>query len=365
MRYWTICGKLIFPPWRRLYDGAMNVDDRHTDRVDARRATPVHESACDADFEAALAERYRRLSLLTLDLAEEAGEAARCAKAHQSEEVNFLLVDTKGARLAFFDRRLAAMTRAIWAHRVIERLRSGGDSRGWRPDDGWTPRSSRGESEFVVGDEVERKAVNLSPSRHGPAANAANKKDSANAANKKDSANAANKKDSANAANKNDSANAAFIRASAHSRAGMASMAASGESLAAAAHLIQQRSDEKWTPRSSRGESGVMGAKVERDVDVRVETASSDEAALIDSITNDGLGLGAMIDALAEADLAADDCVGVPSPDRDGPVAAAPFPQKAPAAAPPSQSGAEGVSVCAGRRDKSASERAAGGVAPP
>lgn len=66
------------------------------------------------DFAAALAERYQRLSLLTLDLAEEAGEAA----------VNFSLVD-KADRPSRFERRIGAMTRAIWAHRVIERLRLG------------------------------------------------------------------------------------------------------------------------------------------------------------------------------------------------------------------------------------------------
>ena len=64
-------------------------------------------------FDAALAARYQRLSLLTLNLAEEAGEAA----------VNFSLVE-KANRAGPFERRVAAMSRAIWAHRVVERLRA-------------------------------------------------------------------------------------------------------------------------------------------------------------------------------------------------------------------------------------------------
>jgi len=60
--------------------------------------------------------RYQRLSLLTLDLAEEAGEAA----------VNFARVDNKGDRPSIFERRIAAMTRVIWAHQAIERMRNGG-----------------------------------------------------------------------------------------------------------------------------------------------------------------------------------------------------------------------------------------------
>ena len=49
------------------------------------------------DFEAELKARYERLSLLTLDLAEEAGRS----------------------------RQVAEMTRAIWVHRTIEKLRTG------------------------------------------------------------------------------------------------------------------------------------------------------------------------------------------------------------------------------------------------
>ena len=74
-------------------------------------------------FEAQRAELYRRLSLLTLELAEEAGEAA----------AGFSIVDRgdKGARgPGRFERRIAAMTRAIWAHQVIERLRTGKPSGG-------------------------------------------------------------------------------------------------------------------------------------------------------------------------------------------------------------------------------------------
>ena len=71
------------------------------------------------EFEAALAARYQRLSLLTADLAEEAGEAA----------VNFSHVD-KGPGKGRFERRIGAMTRAIWAHRVIEQLRGRAERRG-------------------------------------------------------------------------------------------------------------------------------------------------------------------------------------------------------------------------------------------
>ncbi len=76
-----------------------------------------HNADCsdpdDGDgFEAALTARYRRLSLLTLDLAEEAGEAAR----------DFSFVDREN-KTGRFERRIAAMTRAIWAHRSIESLR--------------------------------------------------------------------------------------------------------------------------------------------------------------------------------------------------------------------------------------------------
>ena len=63
-------------------------------------------------FDDALAARYARLSLLTLDLAEEAGETAR----------SFAYVD-KGEKQGRFERRVAAMSRAVWAHRAIERLR--------------------------------------------------------------------------------------------------------------------------------------------------------------------------------------------------------------------------------------------------
>ena len=68
-----------------------------------------------AKFERELAERYQRLSLLTLDLAEEAGEAVR----------DFARVDL-GQKRGRFDHGVASMTKAIWAHTVIERLRKGG-----------------------------------------------------------------------------------------------------------------------------------------------------------------------------------------------------------------------------------------------
>ena len=72
------------------------------------------ESGDDRAFEAALAARYKRLSLLTLDLAQEAGEAVR----------DFARVDLGKAR-GRFDHGVAAMSRAVWAHTVIERLRTG------------------------------------------------------------------------------------------------------------------------------------------------------------------------------------------------------------------------------------------------
>ncbi len=65
-------------------------------------------------FEDALRARYERLSLLTLDLAEEAGEAVR----------SFSYVDRR-EKPGRFERGVAAMTKAIWAHQSIERLRKG------------------------------------------------------------------------------------------------------------------------------------------------------------------------------------------------------------------------------------------------
>ena len=76
------------------------------------------ESRGETEFEAELRARYERLSLLTLDLAEEAGEAA----------VSFSVVE-KGDKTGRFERRIAAMTRCIWAHKEIERLRCGGGKR--------------------------------------------------------------------------------------------------------------------------------------------------------------------------------------------------------------------------------------------
>ncbi len=147
--------------------------------MDREDHTAQEECASADEFERALDERYRRLSLLTLDLAEEAGEAA----------VNFSLVDTKGVRPAFFDRRLAAMTRAIWAHRVIERLRG------------------------------------------APAAKAADARIDAKAA------------------TPSSAAKAAFSKASAPSRAGMASMVAVGKNAADCAPTLEADLDNRWTPR--------------------------------------------------------------------------------------------------------------------
>lgn len=66
----------------------------------------------DADFDAALTARYRRLSMLSLDLADEAGDAAR----------SFSVVE-RGDKSGKFERRINAMARALWAHQTIERLR--------------------------------------------------------------------------------------------------------------------------------------------------------------------------------------------------------------------------------------------------
>ncbi len=228
MRYWTICGKLIFPLWRVPYDGGMKDEIDHTPE----------------DFAAALEARYRRLSLLTLDLAEEAGEAA----------VNFSLVDTKGVRPAFFDRRLAAMTRAIWAHRVIEQLRTAHGSPGRSDsvpppgercaDDGGSLQSRCGESEgadsfgFVAEanqhSEAEECPVgfNQSPTRHG------------------------------------------------------LTMACMSPRYAA---VVDQHSpprlsaDDRWTPRSSRGESGFVGDEAERTASARVDILEAEETALFGS----------------------------------------------------------------------------------
>ncbi len=309
--------------------GAMSFDDRHTDRVERR--------ARDADFEAALAERYRRLSLLTLDLAEEAGEAA----------VNFSLVDTKGVRPAFFDRRLAAMTRAIWAHRVIERLRGrpaakaatlksgakaaqGRDAGGAEamqpfPDDGWTPcpratarffkirppsRPGRGESEILVGKECQRDiGVRI---------------DILDA-------------DATTPIDPSELSRHTRISSSPlPTRHGltMASMVTSEKETACSVPYVVSNPDEKWTPRPrakacffkirpplrpGRGESDLLGEAFQRNVGVRGDQPGTDEAALIDSIKDHGRGLGAVIDALAGDDLAADDFgANNPSPARHG-----------------------------------------------
>ncbi len=89
---------------------AMTTTDDHG-RSDAMPHVDGDDNA--ADFDAELTARYRRLSLLTLELAEEAGEAAQ----------SFSLVEAKN-KVGRFERRIAAMTRAIWAHQAIERLRA-------------------------------------------------------------------------------------------------------------------------------------------------------------------------------------------------------------------------------------------------
>ncbi|MEL7492231.1 MAG: hypothetical protein AAGJ73_16095, partial [Pseudomonadota bacterium] len=264
---------------------------------------------------AALAERYRRLSLLTLNLAEEAGAAA----------VNFSLVDTKGVRPAFFDRRPAregahsldlaafaarAMTRAIWAHRVIERLRGRPTAKAatlkcgakavreddaWRamkltercPDDGWTPRSrakarffnvrppsrsSRGESDLASSADEQKDGVwidtlgaaenplndrtdlsryaqslsNQSPTRHGSTMA------------------------SMSAAGKNAADCAPTLEADLDDRwtprphTNAANPRSAAKAAARGAQSTRPFPDERWTPRSSRGESYVLGDEAER-----------------------------------------------------------------------------------------------------
>ncbi|NNE42116.1 MAG: hypothetical protein HKN14_14495, partial [Marinicaulis sp.] len=58
---------------------------------------PYERNKSDEAFTAELEERYKRLSLLTLDLAEDAGEAAR----------NMADAD-KGDKPTWFDRRISA-----------------------------------------------------------------------------------------------------------------------------------------------------------------------------------------------------------------------------------------------------------------
>lgn len=63
------------------------------------------------DFESAKRVRYERLSLLTLDMAEAAGD---CARDKEGD------IDPRQV-----SRAMAAVSRAIWAHQTIERLREG------------------------------------------------------------------------------------------------------------------------------------------------------------------------------------------------------------------------------------------------
>ena len=90
----------------------MTISSDH--KATTKATTSGEETADLVNFDDALADRYHRLSLLTLDLAAEAGEAAL----HYSQSNR----ENKPSR---FDRHMATMTRAIWAHQVIERLRRG------------------------------------------------------------------------------------------------------------------------------------------------------------------------------------------------------------------------------------------------
>jgi len=72
-------------------------------------------------FEAALKSRYERLSLLTLDMAEEAAMTARDHSRLASPKQ--VAKDLTQQRQGRFEYHIAAMTKAVWAHRVIEQLR--------------------------------------------------------------------------------------------------------------------------------------------------------------------------------------------------------------------------------------------------
>ena len=98
----------VYPEARPLIDIGASADHRADHRTDLRG------EGGDGEFEAALKARYERLSLLTLDLAEQAGEAARDISNSDGNKTS-----------RRFDRPVAAMTKAIWAHTVIERLRGG------------------------------------------------------------------------------------------------------------------------------------------------------------------------------------------------------------------------------------------------
>jgi len=123
----TNCPKVIEPLCGASIIGVMNCGNT---------------SNTSEDFAAALQERYQRLSLLTLDLAQEEGEAVLYAKAYGASTRNAAFVDKEagpkreGAQLnvsapsrsGFLERRIAAMSRAVWMHKTIERLRRGGDT---------------------------------------------------------------------------------------------------------------------------------------------------------------------------------------------------------------------------------------------
>ena len=70
-----------------------------------------HQTDFEADFESAKRARYERLSLLTLDIAEAAGA---CARDKEGD------IDPRQV-----SRAMAAISRAIWVHQTIERLREG------------------------------------------------------------------------------------------------------------------------------------------------------------------------------------------------------------------------------------------------
>ena len=69
----------------------------------------------DSAFEAEKRARYERLSLLTLDIAEIAGKSV-CDLKNKT-------LDTEQCR--HIEKAMASVSRAIWAHQIVERLRQG------------------------------------------------------------------------------------------------------------------------------------------------------------------------------------------------------------------------------------------------
>ena len=120
---------------------------------------PDHEDDENSSFQAALNARYEGLSLLTLDIAIEAGESVQ----------EFSRVDL-GPKRGRFDHGVASMTKAIWAHTVIERLRGGDVPRLHFPLDGGDVTAKIG-STSKPGDTANGPGMSFAPSEHMPSRN--------------------------------------------------------------------------------------------------------------------------------------------------------------------------------------------------